>query len=347
MIFLCNQVIRMALIGAILAATACAPRVQAPGVAVGNARPVLEDDAIRTADGVRLPLKRWPAQDPKAIVLALHGMNDYANAFAMVGGWWAEQADMTVYAYDQRGFGGTDQRGIWPGPDLLIQDAAAAVSLLKARHPDRPVILLGHSMGGAVALAAVAEGEARPDAVILAAPAVWGWSTLPFPYRAALWTAAHTLPWKTLSGGRAGVTPSDNQEVLEDMSADPMVIKETRIDAAYGLVTLMDRGYRAARPLAVPTLLLYGQKDDLVPEEPVRTVIDRMCPGGTLLALIYQDSYHMLLRDRGAQPIWADGARWVDALLTGPAREGAQHVDYAGETVCPSQDDTDLSGAAQ
>ncbi|MGF1455027.1 MAG: alpha/beta fold hydrolase [Alphaproteobacteria bacterium] len=325
--------IRVGLTCAMLAVGACAPRLQAPGPASPPVRPMLGEAALHMADGTRLPLMVWRAEAPRAVILALHGMNDYANAFAASAAWWAREAGITVYAYDQRGFGRTEQRGVWPGSDRLIEDAGAAVTVIKARHRDLPVFLLGHSMGGAVALAAVAEGVARPDGVILAAPAVWGWSTLPFLYRASLWLAAHTLPWKTLSGGRAGVTPSDNIAMLRALSADPLVIKETRIDAAYGLVSVMDRGYEAARPLAVPVLLLYGLKDELVPEAPVRAVIGRLCPGH-LDALIYEGSYHMLLRDLAAHTVRRDVAHWIDGS-TGPGAKGSRGAGFAGTPACP------------
>jgi len=47
-------------------------------------------DAFVTPDGLRLPLRRWTAEEPKAILIALHGMSDYSRAFTMPGPWLAE-----------------------------------------------------------------------------------------------------------------------------------------------------------------------------------------------------------------------------------------------------------------
>src|SRR5262249_47536372 len=49
------------------------------------------------------------AGEVRAVILALHGFNDYSHAFAMPGPLWAEQG-IATYAYDQRGFGGTPMR---------------------------------------------------------------------------------------------------------------------------------------------------------------------------------------------------------------------------------------------
>ena len=57
-----------------------------------------------TRDGLHLPLREWDAKNPKAVIVALHGMSDYSEAFEMPAPWWAEHG-ITTIAYDQRGFG--------------------------------------------------------------------------------------------------------------------------------------------------------------------------------------------------------------------------------------------------
>ncbi|HMA11634.1 MAG TPA: alpha/beta fold hydrolase, partial [Steroidobacteraceae bacterium] len=85
--------------------------------------PRLESDRVIAADGAVLPLRVWQPQGaPRAVVLALHGFNDYRQAFAEVGPFLAAQG-FAIYAYDQRGFGATAQRGIWPGTASLVDDA--------------------------------------------------------------------------------------------------------------------------------------------------------------------------------------------------------------------------------
>src|ERR1044071_2976420 len=64
------------------------------------------DNAFIAADGVSLPLRKWlPQGEVKAVILALHGFNDYSNAFTMPAPLWAEHG-IATYAYDQPGFGG-------------------------------------------------------------------------------------------------------------------------------------------------------------------------------------------------------------------------------------------------
>src|SRR6185312_9017446 len=60
---------------------ACAPQVAQQGLE--TAKPAIERDAFRTHDGLELPLRHWDAPAPIAVIVALHGMSDYSNAFDM------------------------------------------------------------------------------------------------------------------------------------------------------------------------------------------------------------------------------------------------------------------------
>ena len=54
--------------------------------------PAITDKVLIAADGASLPLRRWlPRGEVKAVVLALHGFNDYSNAFAMPAALWAQR----------------------------------------------------------------------------------------------------------------------------------------------------------------------------------------------------------------------------------------------------------------
>lgn len=299
-----------------LASTACAPRLAPPGP--GPAAPLMDltTGEFQTRDGTRLPLRAWLPTDgiaPRALILALHGFNDYSHAFAAPGLYLAMR-DVATFAYDQRGFGKAPHRGLWAGSDVLTADLADAARALRARYPGVPLYVLGDSMGGAVVAAAVTGPEAPPvDGIILAAPAVWARSAMPLPHRVALWISAHTVPWMDVSGRGLNIQASDNIEMLRALGRDPLVIKETRVDAVHGLVDLMDQALAAAPNLKVPALLLYGEKDQVIPAEPILRFW-RNLPADARprqRRALYADGWHMLLRDLQARVVLDDIAHWV------------------------------------
>ncbi len=157
--------------------------------------PRLEADRFVSFDGARLGLTSWlPQGEPWAVIVGVHGMDDYANAFHLAAPYWANQG-IATYAYDQRGFGRSPQRGIWAGDTLMIQDLRTITDLVRARYPHAVIAVAGESLGGAVAIEAFASD--RPpaaDRLVLLAPAVWGWSSQPLAYRVALNIAARLSP---------------------------------------------------------------------------------------------------------------------------------------------------------
>ena len=196
--------------------------------------PHFTDSSFVTADGQVLPLRKWlPTGEVKAVILALHGFNDYSNAFEDPGEAWAKQG-IATYAYDQRGFGAAPERGLWPGRAALAADAATASQILRRLYPRAPLYLLGESMGAAVAVIAMTGESGTPvpdvDGVILTAPAVWGRATMDLLPRLALWVGVRLVPTLTLTGRGLKIRASDNIAMLRALSRDPMVIKATRVD---------------------------------------------------------------------------------------------------------------------
>lgn len=299
------------------------------------ARPWLADDAVIADDGAVLPLRRWlPTGPVKAVILALHGVNDYSHEFAAAGNAWAKQG-IATYAYDQRGFGQAPLRGSWAGARRLDQDAALASRLLHERYPGVPLYLLGDSMGGAVVITAVAgvTGADRPlcDGIVLVAPAVWGRETMNVFERASLWVANQLFPDMTVSGGGLGIEPSDNIEMLRAQFRDPLVIKAMRIHTLNGVVDLMDLALDAAPRLSEPMLLLYGEHDEVIPAEPIRRFIVRLptAAADKHRIALYPDGYHMLLRDLDGPQVVRDVASWIvdrEAPLSSEIHRRASHT---------------------
>jgi alpha-beta hydrolase superfamily lysophospholipase len=293
----------------LLSLVACAPRQQ-EFVAQPLASPRLEDHAFIASDGAIFSLRTWlPQKKAKAAIIALHGFNDYSNAFNTTGPYFAGRG-IAVYAYDQRGFGAAPDPGIWAGKENLLRDLGEFSHLVAKQHPQAPLYILGDSMGAAVAIAAGGERLPPVSGMIWVAPAVWGDDTLNPFYRATLWLMAHTIPYKTFDGSDLDILASNNIPMLRRLAKDPLIIKRTRADAILGLVRLMDNAYRQAPNLATPSLLLYGAKDEVIPPYPIVQLLDR--DPAPLTFAYYPDGYHMLLRDLQGERVMADIASWIE-----------------------------------
>lgn len=307
-------------IGLMLFLAGCATPFVQPALTppAGFGGPRIDPDAFVVDDGARLPYRLWaPTSEPWAVIVALHGMNDYSAAFRLAGPWWAEHG-IATYAYDQRGFGRAPGRGEWAGEARMVEDLRTVTALVRARYPHARIAVVGESMGGSVTISAFAS-DRPPDAeqAILLAPGVWGWSSQSPQNRAALWVTARLM-------GSLAVTPpewavrniraSDNLAELAASGNDPMFIRATRFDAVYGLVGLMESASRKLGRTRVPTAMLYGAHDQIVERGPMKRALQRMGDAPNLRTAWYPDGWHLLNRDLHAEVVHRD----VEALLRDP-----------------------------
>jgi alpha-beta hydrolase superfamily lysophospholipase len=313
-----------ALLLAALLLCGCATHLVPPGPPIMAPRETTGDFIM--PDGFRLPYRTWlPESKPRAVVLALHGMNDSRDAWEYPAPDFAE-AGIAVYAPDQRGFGETADRGYWPGTQALADDAGEMARLLRQRYPHMPLILMGESMGAAVLMCLDASAKPPPvSGYVLVSPAVWSRSDMNVFMRVGLWLAANMVPGMTVTGRVAHVKASDNREAIKRLSEDPLTIHETRFDTIRGLVDLMDAAQAAAPRLHGPALLMYGGKDELIPDDAAADTW-RALPTGVVRAY-YPNGYHLMLRDLHRETPIGDIVAWIGdpsaALPSGADRAAA------------------------
>jgi acylglycerol lipase len=288
---------------------ACSPQRQTfrPGNDAGVG---IGPDTMLAQDNLMLPLRSWlPAAKPKAVIVALHGFNDYSKAYDGMGNFFKAHG-VAVYAYDQRGFGQAPYTGIWANQENLIRDAAQCVREVSRRWPGVPVYLMGESMGGAVAIDAASADDFPPiRGLILSAPAVWGAKTINPVFRSTLWLAAHTAPTYGITGSDLKILASNNIPMLYRLAGDPLVIKRTRIDAIYGVVLLMDSAYENVAHIKTPTLLMYGGQDQVIPQPSIQSALEHFTV--PVDYVFYPDGFHMLFRDIQGQLVLEDMLSWI------------------------------------
>jgi len=356
----------LALVGAVL--SACAPLQQGALKFSGQAQPGFSENWFTSFDGARLGLTTWkppspcpqPVQSaddpnviivsscgkypprpefvgPETVIVAVHGMNDYAGAFNAAGKWWSEHG-ITVYAYDQRGHGRSPQPGIWPQHDVMRKDLKAAVAVARRLHPKARIAVVGESMGASVAITAFAERDPpAADVLILSGPGFRGWGALPLLYSVSLWTSSHVRPgWIVVPPKGVHVVATDNNDKLREMWNDKYVLKDNRIDSVYGVVSIMEEAdAKVARlPKKVPTLLLYGANDQVIPPFGVERAAKKL-PTFVKTAY-YKNGYHMLMNDKQAPTVYADILGFIDDPSK-PLPSGSPPLPWHAAPAAPQQ----------
>jgi acylglycerol lipase len=268
------------------------------------------------ADGAALPYRTWlPDGPPHTVILALHGFNDSRDAWEYPAPAF-QRAGMAIYAPDQRGFGATADRGGWAGVPRMAADAVAMSRMVRARHPGARFVLMGESMGGALAMVAATQPDpAGADAYVLLAPAVWGREQMGIVLSSGLWIVSSVAPGWEVTGAEVKIRASDNREALIRLAEDPLTIRRTKFGTLRGLTDCMDAAQAAAPRFTAPGLFLYGGKDQLVPDHATAAMWRRLPRNGDGRSgprhAFYPNGYHLLLRDHDRQAPTRDILAWL------------------------------------
>jgi alpha-beta hydrolase superfamily lysophospholipase len=258
----------------------------------------------------RLPYRLWLPERPRAGVILLHGAFDYSGAFDALCPELAARG-YAALAYDQRGFGETRTRGRWGGGKAMARDIAAAVTFLKQRVPDVPIFILGESMGGAIAVRAVAKGLAPGVAgMVLVAPGALA---------SNLRRVAYALITRVLRrlGARAEffaqrIRGDDlSAEAAIRLLADPLVLRRISPSIISGLVTAGSIAVDLAPRVRIPSLTLVGSREDVSRLRCVRKLHARL--GGDAAWAEFNGGPHMLLHWQDNGPVLARIFDWLDA----------------------------------
>ena len=292
-----------------------------------------EKERFTSFDGAELGLTVWEAQNttnPEYIVIGVHGMNDYAEAFEFAGRYWAARG-VTTYAYDQRGFGRSHARGLWPKEELIREDLRTAITLARKRHPNAVLSVVGISMGAAVVMTVL--GSDNPptnvDRTILSGPGLRGWGALPWFHSVSLRALSSISPNLIVAPPKfvvRKITPSDNSDMLTRLALDELTQRNNRIDQVYGVVSVMENGHKAASRLPNNTLMLYGARDDVIPENFMRRTAPTLATH--VRTAYYENGYHMLMRDLQHETVLEDQLSFMrdpDAALP----SGAPSIPWA------------------
>lgn len=277
------------------------------------------DTVLIMPDSARLRLQVWAADNsyPAHVIVGVHGMNNSSGEFRLAGPYWAARG-VTTYAYDQRGFGGSVGRGIWPDEELMRQDLRDTVALVRARHPDATLTVVGVSMGAAVCITAFAsDAPPQADRFIASGPGLRGWGAVNPLYAASLWMSARTRPdWIVTVPRFAQVWPTDNLDYLKLQAEDGMYLSDNRIDQVHGVVSLMEHAHDVADrlPASLPVLASYGAKDAVIPENGPRRTSRRL--PGHVRTVYYREGYHMLLSDLQREAVFDDYLAFMAAPET-------------------------------
>ena len=248
----------------------------------------------------------------KGTLIILHGVNDHKGRYLSLQEKLAK-AGFANYAYDQRGFGisGGRRTDIARYQDYLY-DLKAVVAFTRKAHPNQPIIIIGHSLGGTVAATFCIDFPQEADGLVLSAPA-YDVPRLPLYLESAACLLNLLLPTWSIRYASPSGTRSRDPAVDRAVQEDPLITTKGT-PRFYIQFRKMNHHLRQhAERITVPTLILQGSADTTIRPEGARTLYKRLKNPRKKL-IWYEGFYHEVFHEIGRDRVIADVTAWLESV---------------------------------
>jgi alpha-beta hydrolase superfamily lysophospholipase len=273
------------------------------------------------SDGTPLHVRHWTTTGTAwATVLIVHGIAEHSGRYDRTGRLLA-RVGLDVNSFDLRGHGLSGGRRVFVGRwDDYLDDLE--IVILHLRATSLPLVVIGHSMGALIALTYACSGRPRPDLLVLSAPPLA--ARIPAWQRVAAPVLSRVAPERAIDNPISGDQLSRNPKVAKAYFADPLVVRHTTTRLGNELLASMRRVRKQLSELTVPTLVLHGEADTLVPttaSEPLAAI------SGVERRVLPALRHEILNEPEGPEVVGAI-VRWVrDNLRAGSSKSPAHEVE--------------------
>ena len=267
---------------------------------------------LTAADGDNIAVLDWPLDDnvrSRGTVLIVHGLGEHAGRHHGLAEWFNAQG-FAVRAHDQYGHGQSDGlRGDLPRPARLLDDLADVVDNTRLRmFKNKPLILLGHSMGGLVVAQFAMHGLRRIDGMVLSSPAFDpGLSSF---QKFLLSQLLRWMPDLRVGNGLKIAHLCRDKAVVAAYRRDPLVHPHITARLVDWLSGAGGQCIAAAPRWQVPSLLLYAGADKLVNPEGSRAFA-QAAPKAVVQDYCFDQMFHEIFNEPDKDDVLAVLAVWL------------------------------------
>jgi alpha-beta hydrolase superfamily lysophospholipase len=276
----------------------------------------IETGTVGSADGTELFWRGWVPANPRAALLFVHGLAEHSGRYDATALSFAKR-QLACYGLDLRGHGMSQGRRVHVASfDDYLADVDAALALARERHPGLPLFLVGHSMGGLIAVLYVL---AKPEAVagaVVSSPLL-----APHPsaepscmLRAVSRILSAVAPRLLIASSLDTSALSRDPSVVDAYVNDPLVSHKVSPRWFTALQTAVDRAHQGAPALAAPTLLMQSGADRLVDPEATRRWA--RAAHTEFCEFVWWDGlFHEMFNEPEREQVLERAATWIEGQL--------------------------------
>jgi len=276
-------------------------------------------DHINSSDGLRLHVQHWPADadDHRAVVMLVHGLAEHIARYDHVARAF-NQAGFSIVGLDLRAHGKSegedDHRAHVPNTELLVDDLELLWEQIKAANPSTPRYVLGHSMGGLIALKFTLRHQSDMVGLVVSGASLTGSIYVPGFLVGLVDRLGKRLPhMPTLTLKAKHISRA--AEIVEQYDSDPLIQRgPVRLGTAGSLLAAGQEVLQQAHTLSLPVFVLQGGADKIVSTSASQRLYKALTTNDKTLK-IYPDFYHEILNEPERDDVIADILEWLESHL--------------------------------
>lgn len=265
-----------------------------------------DEKRCETQDGFELFYVKDIPQKPRAIITIVHGLGEHCGRYDYVVSKF-NQLGYGVYRFDNRGHGhSTGKRGYIADFREYIYDTDLIVEIARKEYPGKPLFMLGHSMGGFIAVCYGIKYPGKLVGQVLSGPVIIERTTLDYLKS----TPEDLIERKFIPNSMSALICRD-EKVVAAYEADPLVLEKITLrllKTVYldGISWLNDH----LSQYNSPCLILHGGDDKLVSPEHSQHLYEKISSANKKME-IYESLFHEILNETRKDDIIADIDEWI------------------------------------
>lgn len=269
------------------------------------------EETVTASDGLRLYLRRREAARARGEILISHGFGEHCGRYGALSDHLVRH-NYSVTAYDHRGHGLSD--GL-PGHvesfNEYDEDLAKVLATVLSRSETRPLFLIGHSMGGLIAMRYLERKSGPLRGAIISAPLIEVAVAVPAHKLMIARVWARMAPRLRLDNEINPANLSRDPEVGRAYAADPLVTRKVSAKWFAEATRAMHEVVERADQITTPLLVMHGTEDRLASVDATRRVFERIGASDKEL-VIYEGFYHELFNEPEKQEVFERVTGWLD-----------------------------------
>ena len=265
-------------------------------------------------DGLKLYYRRWDTPQPRAACLLVHGLAEHSGRYMTLAETLANRR-FSVWALDHRGHGRSEgRRGDCRSLQDFVLDLRQLVLQAHAANPSLPLILIGHSLGGLIALTFATAYPDQIRAVAVSSPALRLTHETPLLKVALVTSVARIAPTALFQNGVNPRLLCQDPQVVEAYVKDPLVHHVITARCALALRHAMQQSMQLAAQLKIPCLLMQAGTDEVCDPE-AAAEFSRRAADSLVTFRRYEGLYHELFNEPQRDRVIGNLCEWMENLL--------------------------------